>query len=479
MQQSILYQTAVSLSPLERKHFGLWIGSAFFNKKAGLTALWAYLQACLDKKAIPTADEALQKTGDVQVWYKRAPMRAQVHEREQALRLLMSELLEQMEHFLVHKAFFADESAFFVQLAGQYRQRNLEKTFHQTLKAGRKALEKQPYRHAEYLSAKSALTYEEYQFASTRTRTEPLNLQSLIDDTDAAFLAQKLRLACFALSHQAVFKTDYDLGLLEPLLQYVAQKPALLQLPAVGLYFHCYWLLTRPDDDAPFNEFKRDLLTQMSHLPVEEQRNLHLFAINFCVRRINRSEAAYYPEVLELYQSALRANLLIENGVLSQFAFNNIVAIALKTNELDWAEGFVAEYHPYLEKKYREPVFHLNMARIAYTRRQHSAALLHLQQAEYRDLINNLTAKTLQLKIYYETAEWDALDAHLQSMKTYLTRRRAIGYHKTNYQNIIRYTQRLLRCNLHDRQEKAALEVAIRQEAVLTEKAWLLEQLQR
>jgi hypothetical protein len=477
MQHALLFQTALSFTPLERKHMSQWLDSPFFNRKTGLVTLWQYIQHCIEKKVTPTAETALQQVSATQVLYKRSPQRQQASDREQALRLLMSELLEHLEHFLVYKAYFAEKSGYFVQLASQYRQRKLEKSFQQTLKAGLKSLEKQPFRHAEYLSTKTAFSYEEYQFSSTRTRTEPLNLQTLIDDTDAAYLAQKLRLTCFALSHQAVFKTDYDLGLLEPLLHYVVQKPALLLFPAIGLYYRCYWLLTRPDDDGPFTDFKRDLLDNMTSLPVEEQRNLHLFAINFCVRRINRSETAYYREVLELYQSALQANLLIENGVLSQFAFNNIVAIALKTDELDWAEQVVNQYHPFLEKKYRDQAFHLNMARIAYARRQHNEALMHLQQADYRDLINNLTAKTLQLKIYYETDEWDALEAHLQSMKTYLSRQRAIGYHKTNYQNIIRFTQKLLRCNLHDRQERALLREAIRQEAILTEKTWLLEQL--
>ena len=50
--------------------------------------------------------------------------------------------------------------------------------------------------------------------------------------------------------------------------------------------------------------------------PADEQRNLHLFALNFCILKINQVQPAYYREALDLYQSALNADLLLENGQL-------------------------------------------------------------------------------------------------------------------------------------------------------------------
>ncbi len=105
------------------------------------------------------------------------------------------------------------------------------------------------------------------------------------------------------------------------------------------------------------------------------------------------------------------------------------------------------------------------------------AALQHLQQADYKDLINNLIAKTLQLKIYYETDEYDALDAHLQSMQTFIRRQRVIGYHKTNYQNIVRFGRRLLQLNPNSREDRQAMRQQIASEPVLTEREWFLEML--
>ena len=119
--------------------------------------------------------------------------------------------------------------------------------------------------------------------------------------------------------------------------------------------------LTNPEGEGYFLRFKRQLLDQQAQLHEDEQRNLHLLAINFCIRKINQSQPTYSGEALDLYRSALKAGLLLENGLLSHFAYNNITAIAIKVGDADWAEGFIHEYAPFLEKKHSEHTARTNV----------------------------------------------------------------------------------------------------------------------
>lgn len=167
-------------------------------------------------------------------------------------------------------------------------------------------------------------------------------MQQLSDQTDVAFIARKLRLACFALSHQSVYNTDYRFGLLEMLLEHVRNMAALQQIPAVGLYYFCYLSLTDAEGERYFIQFKTMLFACTDQLPVDEQRNLHLLAINFCIRRINQLESRYSRKTYELYKSALQANLLLENNQLSHFAYNNIAAIAVQNRR----NGMGRSFHP-------------------------------------------------------------------------------------------------------------------------------------
>jgi hypothetical protein len=227
--------------------------------------------------------------------------------------------------------------------------------------------------------------------------------------------------------------------------------------------------------EAHFENFKKLLFAQGRLLPDEERRNLFLLAINYGIRQLNASRPEFDRPVLDLYRTALDGGLLLENGQLSRFAFNNIVAIAVRIGETAWVEDFILNNKNALERSHRNATASLALARLEYARRNHGEALLHLQRSDFKDTINNLIAKTLQLKIYYETGEFEVLEAHLRNMKNYIRRQRSIGYHRDNYLNIIRFTQALVEVNPFDKKERQALRSAIENEERLTEREWLLE----
>ena len=91
----------------------------------------------------------------------------------------------------------------------------------------------------------------------------------------------------------------------------------------------------------------------------------------------------------------------------------------------------------------------------------------------------NLHAKTMLVKMYYELDEGNALDSLLGSMRTYLQRKKVLSYHKTNYKNIISLTKKMLRVNPFEREQKEKLKTEIEATSPLTERRWLLEQLEK
>lgn len=97
---------------------------------------------------------------------------------------------------------------------------------------------------------------------------------------------------------------------------------------------------------------------------------------------------------------------------------------------------------------------------------------------DFEDHLSNLFAKTIQMKIYYETGADRLLDAHLDAMKVYLTRKKIIGYHKNNYAKIIKFTRMLIRLNPYDRQAKQALIEKIKNEKLIPDKDWLLREVE-
>lgn len=163
---------------------------------------------------------------------------------------------------------------------------------------------------------------------------------------------------------------------------------------------------------------------------------------------------------------------LYEHGILSRFTYHNVVAAALHTGEHDWARGFIHSYKNHLEKRYRESAFSFNLARLEYAQANYGLVLELLQTANYRDPLLNLAAKTLLLKTYYDLREHDLLQSHLDAMRNYIHRKRVIGYHRSNYLNIVRYMEKLLKLLPGDKPAHRNLLAVIQAEERLSEKSF-------
>jgi hypothetical protein len=467
MQSTYVWEIITTLTKPEIREVRIFLASPFFNRREDLRLLFD----CLAGEAA----SGKETPGREGIWRQVAPGKAF---DDQQMRLLLSYLLKVMEQYFIFKENQNESVANAQMLMPAYLRRKLPRHFQKTQKSVKKQLEAQPLRHSGFHLTRFFTEHQQYLFLSETGRTKELNLQPVEDHLTQAMLALKLRQACLLRSHQAVYNTSYRLVLLDEMLSLAAQ-PEYQEVPAVSVYYHCYRALFQEESEANFGAFREQLFRYSRHFPKAEMRDLYLLALNFCIKKINENRKTYFGEALDLYKEGLKTELLLEDGKLSRFTYNNIVGIALRMEqEWAWAEWFVAVYKDYLEPSQREAAFSLNSARLAFARRRFDDALLLLQRADYKDLIHSMVAKTLQLKIYFEKQEWELLDAQLKTMRMFIRRNKRMGYHHQNWQNIVRFTQKLTEMNPFDAERRAALKSAIENEEILTKKEWLLRQLE-
>ncbi|HMQ46192.1 MAG TPA: hypothetical protein PKA00_10970 [Saprospiraceae bacterium] len=466
MKNSKLLQVIEHLDKRELRELKPFLRSPFFNQREEVAQLFDYIVDCLYLLDIEPS-----KTGAHRYLKRPEPF------EPQQIRYLMSWLLQLIEKYLSLSAFLEDDVGQKIALSRVYRSKGLQKHFEQNYQKLLNQQQQQPFRHAEFYESQYRTELERYQFRAAQQRFVEQNLQVISDNIDLAYISRKLRQTCLSISHQTVYNTAYQFGLLEEVLQYV-EKNNLLPIPAVGIYYHCF-LALRTTEEAHFNAFKKGILDHEALFPAEELRDLYLLALNYCIRRLNDGLQHYAGEGLDLYKAGLANGVLLsDNRHLSRFTYRNIVAMALKVGDLEWVATFIRDYKSFLKSEFRESMYSFSLARLAYQKKDYGQVLELLQRSEYSDLLLNLAAKTLMLKTFYELREYDLLDAHLQAMKAFIRRKDLIGYHKINYNNIIRFTQKLLNLNFNAPSEKAVLMRQIQAEEHLTEREWLLEQLE-
>lgn len=392
---------------------------------------------------------------------------------------LNSYLGEALERFLALEEWQEQTHLQYADTVKSLRQLQLDEEASAMLRYARKKLESDALRGSDFFQSDYRLHREAYQISIQQGRAKISNAQALSDGQDVAFICDKLRTGCMLLSLQQVSKQEYDKGLLNAVLQFLENHPY-LEIPAVAAYYHGYYAqLGAEDSDVHFDRLKQLLQSYAGQLSVSETHDLFLMAINFCIRRINQQQERFFREIFELYQSGLQHGALLENGVLSRWTYNNIVLSGMRLREFDWVKNFLEDYAPLLAPNHREAAVHFNMARYHYELRNFREAMQHLLHIEYDDILQNLAAKTMLCKIYYHLDEFDALENQLDSIQIYLRRKKVIGYHRDNYLNITRLMRKLTLLNKNSVAEKNKLREEIKQAPVLTERVWLLTELER
>lgn len=397
---------------------------------------------------------------------------------DQKLRLLSSQCLKKVEHCLALKALEEDNNLIKLSLLKVYKKINSKSLYEKQLNKTFKHFSRTKIRNSVFYDQKIDLEDERSDYLLAQTRNQDLNIQTVLDQVDIAYILKKLKFACSALAHEAIYSIEYDMGLLELALS----QDILVQykeIPAINLYYRCYEMLCHPEDSEKFEVYLEALRTHNAYFPVEEIRSIYLFGLNVCIRRLNSGEKRYGIIGLEIYEEALKNKYLLINGKLSRYSYRNIAMMAIRSGEFKWAKNFTEEYKEVLKKQEMKPAYHFNKALIHYYQQELELARDNIIEADFSDHLIHLAAKSLQAKIYFQLDEDSLLWSHLDSMEMYIIRKKIVGNHRSNYKNFISLLRKMSKINPYDKGEKLKLAKQVNKERILTEKEWFLDQLEK
>lgn len=173
--------------------------------------------------------------------------------------------------------------------------------------------------------------------------------------------------------------------------------------------------------EAELKAFWLDLETEAGRLPPELLRTLFAYARNHCTWQFNHGRLEFAALNLELFKSCFRRGLLFENDKIQAATYLNLVQAGLIARDFDWLD----EVMPLCRERIAgvpAPVelYNYTRANVFYHRQAYDHALELLREAS-DDLFNNLMARKLELKIYYETQS-PLLDSKIENFKLFIFR---------------------------------------------------------
>ena len=155
-----------------------------------------------------------------------------------------------------------------------------------------------------------------------------------------------------------------------------------------------------------------------------DQKSLIEFLANHFSRLINTGDYNANNYFNELYKTLHEYGHL--NAIFDTDKYRNVIAVAARIKDYDWALSFAEAYKSYLPKDIRESTYSFSKARVLYYMGEYHKVIETLRNVEYGDLTSTLNSKLTLMFAYYELQEYDALDSFIKSFKVFLRRRRNI-----------------------------------------------------
>ena len=467
MNNSRLLELFLCLSKKEIRDLRKFVNSPYHNQRQDVVQLFEYLS----RHAHSSKTKHLDKNLAFQYVYPKEAY------QEKKMRYVMSFLYKAIQSFLSHESYQADPLLSQKALLQAMRQKGSNRLFESSLKIAEEELQQQNYRHPDFHLQAFLVQEEQYLFKASAQRGTHLGLEEASRQLDHFFIANKFKHAALAMAHQQVGQSELNLDLLSPILREVDQQEAYLEAPAVAVYYHCVKMMLVEPALPHFVQLRTLMQIHQQQFPVQELRDLYIFALNFCIRRLNAQEGYFKREAFSIYQEGLDKGVFYDNGVLSRFNYKNIVALGLGLEEYEWVALFIENYKDFLDKAVKESTYYFNLALLHYKTLNYTEAMEYLQRIDTDDVLNNLNARRMLACIYYELEQLEPLYSLLDSFQNYIYRKQQLGYHKKHYLNFIKFMRKLLQKEQYSPTQLDKLKAELTATQDIVEKVWLMEKL--
>jgi len=466
MIKSRIYQVLVGLSTKDLKRFERFYSSPYHNSSERVSDLLTLLSSALRQKAAPP-----DKT---KLW---AEMISDKPYQDSTMRKLCNEALQLFESFVAIEFFQKDKALQATTRLKALKESNLSELYKSNVKKARTMLERQTDRAGD-------LFYHQYQLEQSLydmqegsvQRFDQINLDRILGHLDTFYVTEKLRFYCEILSRKSFTKHQYGNLLVEEILDLV-QKGDFSDTPVVSIYHQIILTHLEPDQENHYFVLRNLLEQHGADLPKAEMSQVYQAALNYCNRQINNGKFYFLDESFALYKQFLKRELIFENGYITHWTFKNVVVLALRLKEYDWAKRFIHKYGQYIHESYRDNAITYNLAQLYFYQKKYTDVLTQLQAVQYKDVTYNLGSKAMLFATYYELAEWDALHSLAASFRLYINRRKQTISEKrrSSYIHFINFTLKLSKIRSGDLDAIDKLSSTINQTSSIASESWLKE----
>ncbi len=270
--------------------------------------------------------------------------------KDKNYRVWVSELTQLAKEFVAIEAFRQNEFLFNNTLSMALLKRRLKEMALKVLNKNDKALdecERHSSLYYDYAYQHEDIVYQGVLFLENRAFTD--SLQKAIDLLDISYFIHKLKLLVTMRNRLYIKKETYDFHMEDELLAYLKAHPR-TDVPLVHLYYLLLLMMRNLEAHTAFQEFLPYFKAHRSRIALEENRQLLIGGINFCLWNIQEGRMQYLAHRFELAKMIVEEKLMMVEGLISKLSFHLMVKIGIEVKAFDWTADFILSYLPKTSK---------------------------------------------------------------------------------------------------------------------------------
>jgi len=419
MRQSKLYYYLNGLSKEEVKEFRSFLDSSIFNTEKRYIR---YLEIFESNVLAPEIND-ISREAFYNLLFPGKKYSAN------ALRKIMTGLVNLLLDFISYKEYKTDPLTKRLFLFRSLNKKELDKYFLKILERTQWDFEKKNDRDPEFYQNIVELDKELnlYKFHHKR-RSDDSHIEEMMDNLDTSFMIRKLHFACAAENHGLISGRRPGVKGIASMLENLKEKLESRE-PLLKIYFHIYFSLVLPDEEAHYEKLKNLLNTHASDFSQDLALKLYAYALNYCARKMNDEKRGYKSEIAELYDQLLEKELILESGRISPEHFKNIVSINCRLNAYPKVNDFIQEYGNKLSHDFNDNAVNYNRAILHFYKAEYKEAnpLLNQVLKSYRDVFYGLDGRTFLCRSYLEMEEYDSFELEWSRFRNHLRRNQKIS----------------------------------------------------
>lgn len=303
-----------------------------------------------------------------------------------------------------------------------YKERNLDKWFYDRIEKTKEKINNAPLDLWHYFKL-FELNYTTYFKTSTEKHhsNTMTTLEKGVYFLDNFIISAKLTYECELKNKQQLqgFSPSNN-WLLDDMLKTYPNKfddniYALTYLNALDLLKH-----GRTSD---YHKLKATFEDKRSFLSAIDQLIILSLLLNFIAKKMRSDDLIKYSkDALALYKIGLKEHIIINNGELASIPFFNILNVACRLNEIEWAETFCKNYAHHLNTKEQSEAIKIANGILFFEKRKFENVLLELRDVSFKNIFYGTRARALILKSavelnmgkFFIKAECDKFDQYLR-----------------------------------------------------------------